>query len=116
MASIYAAGLTVTKFTDDLSPYVDDLYSIELSNLSDKLSAVFGDETLTAGTKGILAAKWETYEEKYGYSNEEEMFAADQVFFGFMTTGGASALREQEVTFGILPMPKGSEKQENYIS
>ena len=116
MAVIYANGYTITKFNDDTTPYVEDLYPIELSNLSDKLSPIFGDDTLCVNAKGVLSGNYENIEEKYGKASTNEMFVDDEILFHFVTTGGAAELREEEVTFGILPLPKREASQENYVS
>ena len=116
MAVIYANGYTITKFNDDTTPYVEENLPIELSNLSDKFAPVFGDDTLCVNAKGVLSGNYENIEEKYGKANENEMFVDDEILFHFVTTGGAAELREEEVTFGILPLPKREASQENYVS
>lgn len=44
------------------------------------------------------------------------MFADNRMLFMFIPIDEAAWLRIDEVEFGILPMPKGSVTQENYIS
>ena len=54
--------------------------------------------------------------EKFGYESYSEMFADNQLLFFFGTTGDAAWLRTEETNFGILPVPKGSTAQEEYVS
>ena len=118
LAILYANNYPLTRFNADSTPYFSDSYPIELSNLSDKFSVVFGDDAQTVNLKGELDQNSsEKFEEKYdGATSMGSMFVGGQILFYFDTTGGAADLREEEVEFGILPLPKGSESQENYIS
>lgn len=118
IATLMACGYELTKFNDDGSPYVADALPAELSDLADKFSPIFSDDTQTVHTKGVRNyASAETFSEKYdGYESADEMFDDDKALFSFVTTGDAAELRKLEVDFGILPLPKGSATQEDYIS
>lgn len=111
---ILACGYTVTKFDENGIPYVESTLTKEMSDLADKFSAVFGDDSQSANEKDYTVS--ESWDEKYGYDNYSEMFADNKVLFMFIPTDEAAWLRIKEVTFGILPMPKLNEQQENYIS
>ena len=116
MAILIANGETLTKFDPEGNPYVDTDYSADLSDICDKYSAVFGDDTQTVNMKGELNAKFEDLSQKYEYGSFGEMFINDKVLFYFGTTKEASEFRREETNFGIVPMPKKDEAQENYIS
>ncbi|MBR6808574.1 MAG: hypothetical protein IKM46_09415 [Clostridia bacterium] len=118
LAILYANDYSITRFNTDSTPYVPEAYPKELSDLSDKFSAVFGDDAQTVHTKGVLDhSTAESFEEKYdGFEGTQEMFVKNNILFYFATTGAAADLREEDVEFGILPLPKGSTAQENYIS
>lgn len=118
LAILYANDYSITKFNADSTPYFPESYPKELSDLSDKYAAVFGDNAQTVHVKGVLDHNTsENFSEKYdGAEGMSEMFVDGRILFYFTTTGGAAELREEDVEFGILPLPKGSTSQENYIS
>jgi len=113
---LVAHGINVIKFDEIGNPYVEESLTKELSDLSDKFAGIFSDDTQTLNLKGLLSTNHESWDEKYGYESCYEMFADDRVLFMFAPTDEAAWLRIKEVEFGILPMPKGSADQENYIS
>ena len=104
---IFADGMNITKFDDDGVPYVEKTLPVELSNLADKMSKVFGDDTLTCLARWY-GSKQETVETKYGTKNLSDLFIDGNVLFWFDSTGGVSAFREDDVEFGVLPLPKGN--------
>ncbi len=111
-------GIQMTKFDKDGIPYVDAQISAEVSNLADKVSAIMGDDTQTANRKYHSVGGYMNMEEvdkKYGYESFSDLFADGKSLFIFSSTIDAAALREKDVQFGVLPMPKGSEKQESYV-
>ena len=116
IAILVAHGINIIKFDEVGKPFVEESLTKELSDLSDKFSVVFSDDTQTVNVKGLLTGNYENWEEKYGYSSCSEMFADDRMLFMFIPTDEAAWLRIKEVEFGILPMPKGSVEQENYVS
>ncbi len=46
----------------------------------------------------------------------EDMFERDQFLYAWATIGGAMNLRMRDVDFGIIPLPKYNEDQQEYIS
>ncbi len=116
MAILHANGETLTKFDEMGRPYVSSEYSAELSDICDKMSAVFGDDAQCVNRKGELTAKFEDLSKKYEYGSFGEMFINNKVLFYFGTTQESAELRREEVEFGILPMPKKDVEQDNYIS
>ncbi len=115
-ATMYAHGYTLAKFNEDGTPYVEESLSAELYDLADKFSVIYGDETISAICKGGSIGHYEWVINKFGYEGFNEMFSEDEFLFYFLTTGDAAWLRTYDVEFGILPMPKGSVQQEDYIS
>ncbi|MBR5447096.1 MAG: extracellular solute-binding protein [Clostridia bacterium] len=116
MTTLYAHGYRVAKFDENGTPYIDESLPNELYELSEKFSVIYGDETISAICKGGKQGHYEWVIDKYGYDDFNDMFADDQFLFYFLNTGEAADLRRHDVQFGILPIPKGSTSQENYIS
>lgn len=117
IAVLYANGYPVTQLDSKGLPYVPQSLTQELDALSTKFSAVFGDKAQTVHTKGIIDQNIvENFEEEYGYEDSAAMFADGKVLFYFTATGTAIDLRYEEVEYGILPLPKGSTSQDNYVS
>ena len=108
---MWANNMPITHFNELGNPYVPEELSKELSDLADKFSAIFGDEAITAGVE-----LGESITEKYGADSFTEMFSKGEILFLIDTTGEAAYLREEEVDFGILPMPKKDSAQEKHIS
>ena len=117
LAILYANDYAITCFNADSTPYIPSTLPTELSDLSDKFSAIFGDDAQTVHTKTTLNYASESFADKYdGFESRTEMFVEDKILFYFTTTGDAADLREEDVEFGILPLPKGSDSQKDYIS
>lgn len=118
IATMYSHGLTISRFDENGTPYIDAAVPEELFDLAVKFSAIYGDESICATSlgdvKGFSESEWCI--NKYGYDDYNDMFADNRFLFYFLTTGDAAWLRVHEVRFGILPMPKGDASQENYIS
>ena len=115
-AMILAADEGVIYRDSAGAPLVEESLPDALWQLSEKLAPVFGNDNLTAHVKGKLTGTYESYDEKYGYESAEAMFVDGKVLFSFMTTGDIIEMRGEEIEFGILPLPKGSEKLGDYIS
>ena len=115
IAILFANGMTITKFDDEGIPFVEKSLPAELVDLSDKFSVIMGDESQTAITK-YQGSTYENTSEKYGYESFDEMFTDGKFLFYFAPTDQASALREKDVEFGILPLPKASVDQKQYYS
>lgn len=109
-AFLYAAGYSITKYDEDGSPYVEEKLPREFSDLSDKMVPVFTDASQTAFAN---ERKHENMETKFG-ENEDELFDDDRGLFMFPNTGAVEYMRQYDVPFGILPMPKLSQSQKNY--
>ncbi|MBR5632915.1 MAG: hypothetical protein IKW68_02965, partial [Clostridia bacterium] len=117
VSMLIAQGVTITKFDEEGKPYLEDNIDKTIVDIADEYCRIFGDDTQTVNTKGSYSGSdYENFEEKYGYESYEEMFADDKILFLFIPTDEAAWLRIHEVQFGILPMPKASVSQEDYIS
>ncbi|MBR6807876.1 MAG: hypothetical protein IKM46_05790 [Clostridia bacterium] len=108
---MWANNIPITYFDELGNPYVPEELSKELSDLADKFSAIFGNDAYTAGV-----TEKEDINNKYGFKSFSEMFTEEQILFFIETTGEAAYLREADVNFGILPLPKKDTAQEKYIS
>lgn len=110
-----AHGYTVTQFDEDGNPFVPDALEQGIVDLADKYSRIFSDDTQSVNTKGSGTSNSENFQEKYGYEGKREMFADGKILFLFIPTDEAAYLRNMDVDFGFLPVPKGSADQEDYI-
>ena len=106
-----ANGMQITYFDDAGMPYIADSLSADLANFADKVSKVLGDDTIvcTSRYKGIGG---EDIEKKYGVASMDDMFINGKALFFFDCTNKITSLRDKEVEFGILPIPKGDESME----
>ena len=116
VSTVLAHGYTLTEFDENGNPRVPDSLSQGVVDLADKYSRIYADDTQTVNLKGRGSGKSEKIEEKYGYDNIQSMFADGKILFLFIPTDEAAWLRNKDVNFGFLPMPKGSADQEDYIS
>ncbi len=116
LAFVYSSGMDLLKSDDNGDPYVEAALPRELSDLADKVSAIWGDDSQTAAQRARNNSGAEDIESKYGYSSFNNMFADDVILFYNTNTGEASALREEDVEFGILPMPMYYSNQTRYYS
>ena len=108
---MFASGMQLTYFDENGTPYIANTLSTELSDFADKMSKIFGDDSITciARVKGNSAEEAST---KYGVTELNEMFINGNVLFWFESTEAVMSLREKEVEFGILPTPKGDASME----
>lgn len=117
IAVLYANGYPVTQLDSKGLPYVPASLPKEISDIADKFSAVFADDAQTVHVKNVLnITDPEIFKDKYGYEDTDEMFAEYKILFKFTTTDKVAELRKKDVSFGILPMPKGTSSQDNYVS
>ena len=107
---MFGAGYTITKFDEEGLPYVESTLPREYSDLSDKIVPVFSSPAQTAFEDPKDGMD---FDEKYGIT-VEELFTSDRALFHFPTSAAAEYMREYDVPFGILPIPKLTESQANY--
>ena len=105
-AFIFAGGLHITDFDSDGIPTVSENLPSAFSDLADRISAVFGDDTLTC-IQRVSGSTAEDIDEKYGVDDMYDMFRDGRVLFWFDNSDRISDFREDDVEFGILPLPKG---------
>ena len=104
----FGAGYTISEKDEDDNPVIPKTLSAAEINYIDKLSAVFSDRSMI-------------YDKNLNNKNlddfyDREVFENGQVLFWFDATWRANDMREYDVEFGILPIPKESRDQANYIS
>ena len=104
----FGAGYTISEKDEDDNPVIPKTLSASEINYIDKLSAVFSDRSMI-------------YDKNLNNKNlddfyDREVFENGQVLFWFDATWRANDMREYDVEFGILPIPKESRDQANYIS
>ena len=116
ITTLVAHGMSLVKFDENGTPYYEETLSKELSDIADRFSKIYSDDTQTVNLKGYVTDRWEKLEEKYGYEDRDDMFADGRMLFMFTPTDDAADLRRLDVKFGILPVPKGSADQEDYVS
>ncbi|MBR7032342.1 MAG: hypothetical protein IKI03_01765 [Clostridia bacterium] len=110
---LFSSGLTITKFDEEGTPYVESTLPKEYSDLADKLCAVFSDESQSMFAYYDKEKK--DFIEKYDI-DQEDAFADGKGLFYFVNAADALYLRNYDVSFGILPMPKLSASQKQYYS
>lgn len=104
MALMYSAGVDfVTKDADDY-PVYNPLSETAYNVFSDLLVYFGTDSCLNINT---LAGAWR---------KSEEMFMNNQFLFYTECMQNLARFRDMEVDFGVVPMPKYSSEQENYVS
>ena len=112
-AYIMTSGMHITQFDEDGNPFIADALPLEVSNLADKLSPIFGDDTQTASFKHDIDS---SVEDKYGVESITDLFVDNRVLFKFGYTEHAINLRKFDVQFGILPVPKKDDSQTEYCT
>lgn len=113
VALYFGAGFTITKFDGDHYPYLDTKLPEGAYNLMTKVSEQTGNTSLCYGIDYRASGE---FREHHG-EEAQELFADDKILFFFDDGGGISELRELDVSgFGILPIPKASADQKDYIS
>jgi len=97
----FAAGLRTTEEGDDGLPMISEDYKGEKTQaLLEKLIDMFAHESWYLCTNG---------------DELRAMFVEERALFHLKELNlAASTLRESEIEYGILPVPKGSESQDDY--
>ncbi len=115
-STIMSHDVPLTLFDETGKPYYADSVPTEIFEIADKFAKIFSDNSQTVNLLGEVSGRDESLEQKYGYENENEMFEDGKMLFMFTTTANAAELRTLDVNFGILPFPKGSDSQKDYVS
>ncbi len=114
-STIMSHDIPLTLFDENGKPYYADSVPSDIFEIADKFSKIFSDGSQTVNLIDETGSP-ENLLDKYGYEDVEDMFADEKMLFMFTTTATAAELRTLDVNFGILPFPKGSDTQENYVS
>ena len=110
---LFSTGLKITNFDEEGAPYIVDSLPVEFLDLSGITTGMFADDSQTPNWD---FRKSETKVSKYKVDEDYDWFRDNKALFSFAGTGSAIFLRKYDVTFGILPMPKGSATQSQYYS
>jgi hypothetical protein len=110
---LFSSGMTFTKFDDQDVPYIESALPKEYSDLADKLSAVFSDESQTMYSNYDKEKK--DFSTKFGVE-VEEAFSDGRALFMFVESAEDIYMRSYDVSFGIIPMPKLNDSQKKYYS
>ena len=104
----FGGGYKICDRDEDGNPTIPKALTSDQINYIDKLSEIFYDEATVFSD--VVAKNNDTYE------SEDKAFQDNAVLFWATAMGAASAMREYDVEFGILPMPKKDTAQKDYIS
>ena len=110
---LFSSGLKITNFDEEGAPYIADTLPVEFLDLSQTTVEMFGNKSLTPSWD---YRKEESKTSVYKVDEDYDWFVDNKALFQFSGTGDAIYLRQYDVTFGILPMPKGSASQSQYYS
>ena len=110
---LFSTGLKITSFTEDGTPTIAEALPIEFQDLSQITVGMFSDDSQTPNWD---YKREESKMSKYKVDEDYDWFRDNKALFYFAGSGDAIYLRKYDVTFGILPMPKGSTSQSQYYS
>ena len=102
----FSGGFEVCSVDEEGVPTLPTSLSAAEVDYIQKLAGIFGDKSTSYITdKGGSDS-----------TTQAEMMPNGEVLFEPMQMGGIAPLREKDIEIGILPMPKSSVEQEDYIS
>jgi len=108
----FGAGFDLAQTDEEGHLYIAKSLTSEQSDFIDKVASVFKDTKATANGQ-IMYERGETF--TFG-EDATDGFIDGKILFHTTTMGDPSALREKDVEFGILPVPKKDVDQKEYIS
>lgn len=97
------------------SSTLDDEGGLKLAIDTEKNVQLLGETYRFFSDKNMLM-KAETLPEKTRWDDHKKIFTEGRALYRISTIGDVVGLRDMEDDFGIIPMPKYDEKQENYVS
>lgn len=102
----FSGGFEICDFDEEGNPFISTSLDPDAVDYVHKLAELLGDSSTCYVTDMI------------GDNNEAEddMFANGETFYEPQQMGSVAPLREKDVELGILPMPKSSAEQKEYIS
>ena len=105
-AFFFSGGFEICQFDDEGNPSIPTSLDPTAVDYVHKLAEYLGDSSTCYVT------------DMTGDNNEAEddMFAKGQTFYEPQQMGAVAPLREKDVELGILPMPKSTAEQKDYIS
>ena len=112
----YMVGCGITAVGKDENNYpVLSLYSERALSVFDKISEIMYDETIMINP-GRVVSEYSGDGLAVWRASREEWFAGNRLLFYVAGIAGVTELREMESPFGVLPMPKYDENQQEYSS
>lgn len=109
----FGSGHTLTTFDENHLPKFVDTFPDDAMSLAVKVSAETGNKAFSYNMS------FDTLKDGSKPDNDEcaEEFAQDKILFYFDGAGGIFDMRKLETSgFGILPVPKATAEQKNYIT
>ncbi len=106
----YAAGLSFIQKDENDLPYLDAKNNEKIQNVLNYSLKVMRDTQLT-----IDAHKW-THVNPWATILTQDAFEEDRALFYAEVLSTIMNLRTMDTDFGLLPMPKYDEKQEDYVT
>ncbi len=110
LAYYYGGGFSISERGADGVPYVPDQLSSDAADYIEKLSRIFSDTSVTYNYK----LKNTVY--NGSMENDEVVFEKGGALFWTDVMGRAVEMRDYNVEFGILPIPKKDSAQKDYVS
>lgn len=102
----FSGGFEICDFDEEGNPTLPNSLGSEAVDYVHKLAGYLGDES----------SCYVTNMNPDDNEAEDNMFANGETFYEPQQMGSVAALREKDVQLGILPMPKSSTSQKDYIS
>lgn len=113
LSFFFSGGYSLTEKNANDVPEIPKALPNDAVDYISKLGDVFGDTTTTYNylkPGDFSAANWTEM------TTIEEMFPGNRVLFWIDHTSSVPDMREYDVEFGILPLPKKDASQKDYIS
>lgn len=107
----FGGDLRITYFDENGNPYFANTPTNKMSDLIDKYSNVFADTSICVN---------DTYNYSMGtldsVGRAKSFFTSGNALFYSCRTEEIMGMRDNDIDFGVVPVPKYDQTQENYIS
>jgi len=105
-AFFFSGGFEICNFDEEGNPSIPSSLDPVAVDYVHKLAGYLGDSSTCYVTDMVFDNN----------ENEDDMFANGETFYEPQQMGAVAPLREKDVELGILPMPKSTTAQKDYIS
>ncbi len=109
LAVLFGGGFRICEFDSDGTPKIPTVLSEDMIDYVQDIQTLFADDSITYNGDRASVLGLDKFE-------EIDVFIKDDVLFWLGFTGTVLDMRQHDVEFGILPMPKSTTSQENYIA